>query len=139
MDNKLSSFKPYSVTLSVADIQASANWYVEKLGFKVMQHKSYPEFNTTLIFTEKNDFCVELIKDGSAVSGVQRSDPPAHTSIHGVSQFAFETDDVITLKQELIERGVPIIWEFENKELGGRFIFIRDLEGNLIQFLQWLR
>ncbi|MCC5647526.1 VOC family protein [Nostoc sp. CHAB 5824] len=139
MDNKLSSFKPYSVTLSVADIEASANWYVEKLGFKIIQDKSYPEFNTALIFTEKNGFRVELIKDGRAVSGVQRSNPPVHTSIHGVSQFAFETDDVNKLKQELIERGVPITWEFENEELGVRFIFIRDLEGNLIQFLQQLR
>jgi hypothetical protein len=69
---------------------------------------------------------------------VQRSDPPAHTSLYGVSQFAFETDDVSTLKQELIERDVPIIWEFENEELGAKFLFIRDPDGNLIQFLQKL-
>lgn len=136
MENKLESFKPYSVTLSVNDIEKSANWYVEKLGFKIVQRKSYPEFNTSLIFTEKNGFRVELIKDGKAASGVKRSDPPAHTSIHGISQFAFETDDIPTLKQELAERDVAITWEFENAELGVKFLFIRDPEGNLIQFLQ---
>jgi catechol 2,3-dioxygenase-like lactoylglutathione lyase family enzyme len=139
MGNKLESFKPYSFTLSVADIEKSANWYVEKLGFKIVQRKSYPEFNTSLIFTEKNGFRIELIKDGNAASGTKRADPPAHTSIHGISQFAFETDDVLSLKQELLERDVPIAWEFENAELGVRFLFVRDPEGNLIQFLQRLK
>jgi catechol 2,3-dioxygenase-like lactoylglutathione lyase family enzyme len=139
MGNKLESFKPYSVTLSVSDVEATANWYVEKLGFKIVQRKNYPEFNTSLIFTEKNGFRVELIKDGNAASGTKRNDPPAHTSIHGVSQFAFETEDVLALKQELVGRGVPITWEFENAELGVKFLFIRDPEGNLIQFLQRLK
>ena len=139
MGNKLEFFKPYSVTLSVYDVEATANWYVEKLGFKIVQRKSYPEFNTSLIFTEKNGFRVELIKDGNAASGTKRADPPAHTSIHGISQFAFETDDVLSLKQELLERDVPIAWEFENAELGVRFLFVRDPEGNLIQFLQRLK
>jgi hypothetical protein len=88
---------------------------------------------------EKNGFRVELIKDGNAVSGVRRPDPPMHTTTHGVSQFAFESDDVAELKQELIESGVLITWEFENDELGVKFIFIRDPEDNLIQFLQRLR
>jgi methylmalonyl-CoA/ethylmalonyl-CoA epimerase len=139
MENKLESFKPYSVTLSVADIEKTANWYVEKLGFKIVQRKSYPEFNTSLIFTEKNGFRVELIKDENAVAGAKRPDPPAHSSIHGVSQFAFETDDVLALKQELTAREVSIAWEFENAELGVKFLFIRDPEGNLIQFLQRLK
>ncbi|HLM61133.1 MAG TPA: VOC family protein, partial [Pyrinomonadaceae bacterium] len=139
MENKLESFKPYSITLSVADIEKTAKWYVEKLGFKIVQRKSYPEFNTSLIFTEKNGFRIELIKDGNATSGTKRADPPAHTSIHSISQFAFETDDVLSLKQELLERDVPIAWEFENAELGVRFLFVRDPEGNLIQFLQRLK
>jgi hypothetical protein len=54
MENKLESFKPYSVTLSVADIEKSANWYVEKLGFKIVQRKSYPEFNFN--FLRQNKF-----------------------------------------------------------------------------------
>jgi methylmalonyl-CoA/ethylmalonyl-CoA epimerase len=134
----LSSLRPYAVTLSIADLEALANWYVTKLGFAVVQRKSYPEFNTAVVFLEKNGFRVELIKDGKAVTGVHRQDPPAHTAVHGISQFAFETADVAALKQELRERGVPITWEFANDELGVSFLFIRDLEGNLIQFLQRL-
>lgn len=135
----LSSLRPYAVTLSVADLETLANWYVAKLDFAIVQRKSYPEFNTALVFLEKNGFRVELIKDGNAGAGVRRADPPAHTAVHGVSQFAFETTDVVALKQELLERGVPITWEFANDELGVSFIFIRDPEGNLIQCLQRLK
>ena len=134
----LSSFTPYAVTLSVADIDKLTTWYVDTLGFTVAQRKQYPEFNTSLVFLEKNGFRVELIKDGNAVRGVQRADPPAHTAFHGVSQFAFQTTDIRALKQELLDHGVPITWEFANDELGVSFIFIRDPEGNLIQFLQRL-
>ncbi len=36
------------------------------------------------------------------------------------------------------DREVDIEWEFANKELGAKFLFIRDPEGNLIQFLERL-
>ncbi len=137
-NSMLSSFTPYAVTLSVADVDTLTAWYVDKLGFTVAQRKQYPEFNTSLVFLEKNSFRVELIKDGNAVRGVQRADPPAHTAFHGVSQFAFQTTDLRALKQELLDRNVPITWEFANDELGVSFLFIRDPEGNLIQFLQRL-
>jgi methylmalonyl-CoA/ethylmalonyl-CoA epimerase len=117
-----------------------ASWYKDKLGFKEAQRKNYPKFKTSLVFLELNGYRVELIKDGNAKgrSGLRRADPPAHTSVHGVSQFCFQTDDLKGVRAELEAKGVLIIFPFENADLGARFLFVRDPEGNLIQFLERL-
>lgn len=129
---------PYSVTLSVSDIERAAAWYRDNLDFEEVQRKSYPEFSTDLVFLERGGFRVELIRDGNATSGEQRPDPPAHTSTFGVSQFAFETADLAAVRAALEERGVEITWAYENEDLGARFLFVRDPDGNLIQFLERL-
>jgi hypothetical protein len=88
---------------------------------------------------ELNGFHVELIQDGNAEPVAPRPDPPAHTSTHGISQFQFRTTDLVAVKQELMARDIPIVWEFENQELGAKFLVIRDLNANLIFFLQPLK
>lgn len=135
----LESFRPYAVTLSVTDLEGTARWYREKLGFQEVKRKSYPEFATSLVFLEKNGFQVELIRDENARADAPRPDPPAHTSRTGVSQFAFETDDLAAVRAALEARRVAIVWQFENADLGVRFLFVRDPEGTLIQFIERLR
>jgi hypothetical protein len=79
---------------------------------------------------------VELIQDGNAKPIPPRPDPPAHTSTYGITQFQFRTTDLSGVKKELIAKQIPIVWEFENQELGVKFLVIRDLNANLIFFLQ---
>jgi catechol 2,3-dioxygenase-like lactoylglutathione lyase family enzyme len=136
----LSSLRPYSVTLSVSDADRAAKWYCEKLGFREAERKNYREFGTSLVFLELNGYSVELIKDARAERiPPRRPDPPKHTSTLGVSQFFLQTGPLAAVRAELIRRAVPILSELENAELGVLFLFIRDPDGNLIQFLQRLR
>ncbi len=134
--SSLEKVVPHSVTVSVRALNIAARWYVEKLGFQEVQRKEYAAFRTSLVFLELNGFRVELIHDGHSNSGAPCPDPPAHTSSFGLSQFALRTADLAAVKRELTTRGVPIVWEFENAELGAKFLFIRDADGNLIQYLQ---
>ncbi len=137
--NPLSSLRPFSVTLSVSDIDRLAKWYSQKLGFREVERKSYPEFGTALAFLELNGYRVELIRDAQAKPTPPRADPPKHTAPQGISQFCLQTDNLAAVRAELVRREVPIAWEFENAELGVRFLFVRDPDGNLIQFLQRLK
>ncbi len=136
--NPLTTVRPNAVTMSVPELDLAVRWYSEKLGFREVQRKSYPEFKTSLAFLELNGYRVELIEDGSSQPGARRADPPAHTAIQGISQFSFLTTDLDGVRSELVRRGVPIAWEFENAELGVKFLFIHDLNSNLIQYIQRL-
>ena len=64
--SELSKVRPYSITFSVTNLKSTADWYTQKLGFQQVREKSYPEFNTSLIFLEQNGYRVELIQDGNA-------------------------------------------------------------------------
>jgi methylmalonyl-CoA/ethylmalonyl-CoA epimerase len=137
-EQPLLDIRPYAITLSVPNIETTAAWYDEILGFKVDKTKSYPEYGTKLAFLVRDGFRVELIEDANAKPGLVRPDAPAHKSTHGVSQFMFGTDDLAAVKAKLVAKNVPIHFEFENAELGVRIFFIRDPNQNLITFVQRL-
>lgn len=136
--NPLTVVRPHAVTISVPNLDEAVGWYSQKLGFQEVQRKSYPEFKTALAFLELNGFRVELIEDGQAQPSLSRPAPPAHTAFLGVSQFSFITPDLLAVREELVRRDIAIVWEFENAELGLKFLFIRDPDGNLIQYIQRL-
>jgi catechol 2,3-dioxygenase-like lactoylglutathione lyase family enzyme len=136
--NPLTMVRPNAVTISVPELDLAVRWYSEKLGFREVQRKSYPEFKTSLAFLELNGYQVELIEDGSSQVGARRADPPAHTAVQGISQFSFLTTNLDGVRGELLRRNIPVVWEFENAELGVKFLFIRDLNSNLIQYIQRL-
>ena len=129
--------KPYSITLSVSNIEVVAQWYERVLGFERVSVKSYPQFKTSLIFLARNGFRVELIADGNVTKGATRADPPAHTATTGVSQFAFEVADINAAHAHLASKKVTFAWELQRyPDLGVAFFFVRDPEGNLVQFIQ---
>jgi catechol 2,3-dioxygenase-like lactoylglutathione lyase family enzyme len=132
----LASATAYSVTITVADIERATSWYEDKLGFREVGRKEYPEFGTKLRFLALHGWRVELIEDRTARAAEVRPDPPKHTGWYGVSQFCLQTTDLESVKQELKTIDIPIVWEFQNADLGVHFVFIRDPDGNLIQYLQ---
>ncbi|HHF0522398.1 TPA: VOC family protein [Vibrio alginolyticus] len=132
------ALKPYAVTLSVYDFNVLIRWYCDKLDFRLIKEKHYPEFGTSLVLLELNGFHVELIKDVESVPSPKKELPPAHTRFQGLTQFSFLCEDIDAVRSDLTERGIPLTWEFSNEELGLSFIFIQDPEGNLIQFMQKL-
>jgi catechol-2,3-dioxygenase len=115
--NALSDIHPYAVTISVPNLSATANWYSEKLGFREVQRKSYPELQTSLAFLELNDYRIELIEDGNAQPNVARPDPPQHAATYGLSQFSFLTNDLTTVRAELMQRGIPMSWSLRIQSL----------------------
>jgi methylmalonyl-CoA/ethylmalonyl-CoA epimerase len=135
---ELPNLRPYAFTMSVPNLQTTAKWYQDTLGFKVEQTKNYPEFKTKLAFLVREGFRIELIEDANAKPGLVRPDAPAHTATHGFAQFIFQTSDLSVVKKTMAAKGVPIHFEFENAELKIRIFFVRDPNGNLIAFLQRL-
>ena len=138
-DGALASVRPYSLTLSVSDLVGMTRWYENKLGMSEVARREYPDFSVSLVFLELNGFRVELIQYDKAQPGIMRPDPPAQIGFLGLTQFAFETSDLAAVRAELEAKNVPIVWQFENPDLGLRFLFIRDPERNLIQFLESIK
>ncbi|MEO1134848.1 MAG: hypothetical protein AAFX40_19375, partial [Cyanobacteria bacterium J06639_1] len=64
--------------------------------------------------------------------------PPQHTTIQGVSQVRFNVHNI----EEVVERvkshpGIQIAWDLiVVEDIGFKEFFIRDNEGNILQFAE---
>jgi catechol 2,3-dioxygenase-like lactoylglutathione lyase family enzyme len=122
--------------LSVADADATAGWYAEKLGLHVTMRP--PKTNQTqVVVLEGSGLVVELLQhdNGLALSRIAPSigDP---MRLHGVVKAGFIVTDLDAAVAELKARNVAIAFgPFPATADQRANVIVRDNEGNLIQLL----
>jgi catechol 2,3-dioxygenase-like lactoylglutathione lyase family enzyme len=121
--------------LSVADMQASAKWYSEKLGLKVVMEEP-KRAGSAVTVLEGGGLIVELIQDDNALPLSQAA--PASTrreSVHGLFKGGALVEDFEQTVAMLRARAVEIAYgPFAARENQRANVIIRDNSGNLIQF-----
>jgi len=136
----LSMAMPFKATgaffaLSVADIQASAKWYSEKLGLKVVMEVPKRE-RSAVIVLEGGGLVVELLQDDDALP-LSRAVPvlTGRQSVHGLFKAGVLVEDFEGTVAMLRARGVEIAYgPYPAREHQRANVIIRDNSGNLIQF-----
>jgi catechol 2,3-dioxygenase-like lactoylglutathione lyase family enzyme len=122
--------------LAVSNIEATAQWYNQQLGFKQVFRKERPDYGTKIMIMESDDIRIELIED-QKLQSLKRSNPPQHTRIGGVSQIAFKVKDIQTVVDRVKSRSIQISWDLQVWDyLGFKVIFIRDNEGNIVELVE---
>lgn len=121
--------------LSVADINASARWYSEKFGLKVVLQppKTGP---ASAIILEGGGLIVELIQHDEALP-LSKAAPTVkdHFQVHGIFKAGVIVEDFDKTVARLKERNVAIAFGPFPASAGQRAnVIIRDNAGNLIQF-----
>jgi catechol 2,3-dioxygenase-like lactoylglutathione lyase family enzyme len=112
------------VALSVRDVEHSAQWYSDVLGFE-RQHEGM--WNGIPIFVGKDNLAIALFPTrGNEISG--RSSHSGPSILH----FAFRTDHVsfLAAQQELKKRAIQ--FEFQDHEVS-HSIYFRDPDGHEIE------
>jgi len=121
--------------LSVADANASAEWYSEKLGLKIVMQP--PKTNqSTVIVLEGGGLIVELIQLDNAMP-LNEVAPSIDNNmlVHGIVKVGVIVEDFDRVVEILKERNVSIlIGPFPATADQRANIIIRDNAGNLIQF-----
>lgn len=134
----LSQIRAEHVMISTGDYAGTIAWYGEKLGFKVVHAWTVPEFpGVELAYVELNGFVIEIV--GTPDAFQEKATPPdlaTALSDRGFGHLAFLAADVDAVADELKRRGVEIVVPPTSfPDPGRRLIFIRDNNGNLIEFL----
>ena len=121
--------------LSVADIQASAKWYSEKLGLKVVMEVPKKD-KVAVTVLEGRGLIVELIQHDEALPLSKAA--PAVTGdlfVHGVFKAGVIVEDFERTVATLRARNVEIAYgPFPARERQRANVIIKDNSGNLIQF-----
>lgn len=130
----------FSVTISVKNIERIISWYVEAFGFIVDRKNVFPDFGTTVITVKGGSgsgIRIEFLEDKDFEPFI-RDNPPAHSKRQFATQLQFFVDDLPTFVKKVKDRSdIDIAWDLVDIEpLRMKHFFIRDPEGNLLQFTE---
>ena len=125
------------IALSVADLDASAIWYQDKLGLRVaMRPPKNP--NSSVVVLEGDGLIVELVQhdEAKSLAGATSSTRGA-LYVHGIFKAGVMVEDLDRLLVQFRERGVPIaIGPFPARDGQRANFIVRDNAGNFLQFVQ---
>ena len=110
----------------VTDLDASLDFYCNKLGLKEVERYDYPESRFTLVM---------LAAPGDEEAQVELTynyDPEELTGGRNFGHLAYRVDDIYALCQHLMDQGVTI----NRPPRDGRMAFVRSPDNISIELLQ---
>ncbi|HEY2684825.1 MAG TPA: VOC family protein [Steroidobacteraceae bacterium] len=120
--------------MSVPDIEAAVVWWDRILDFKLLKRFRIAAIPAEVAMLQNGPLHIELFELAAAKPlPPERREPDTDLLTHGNKHVSFAVHDVETFAQELKRRGADIVWV--RKMPHGSNIFIRDLAGNLIEFV----
>jgi catechol 2,3-dioxygenase-like lactoylglutathione lyase family enzyme len=135
------ALKPFMVAVSVKDLKAETDWYVEKLGFKVEKDVNVGNGRVFFRWLTLGQQRLELVYSPTATDAVPaRAKPPAHAGLHGYTHFTLETTNLEATKAALAAKGLtPVLDITEVTPLGIKVMYFTDPEGNAVEIAQRLK
>ena len=124
------------VAMSVPDLDASANWYVENLGLKIVKHAVSPDEKSAVKILQANGLSVELIWLAEAVP-LSKIAPELKGShqMYGIFKSGIFVHDLDAALKQLKAKNVIIAFEpFFDASMQCRMFAIRDNNANILQF-----
>jgi lactoylglutathione lyase len=110
----------------VADLDASLEFYCDKLGLKELRRHEVPAGRYTLVF---------LAAPGDDTAQIELTynwDPEAYTGGRNFGHVAYEVEDIYATCQRLLDRGVTL----NRPPRDGRMAFVRSPDRISIELLQ---
>lgn len=142
LESPFAAMKGHHVAMRVPDFQASKQWFVEKLDFRVTHEWDFAGQHMAYLAPATDDtFFVEIMGDGSPhpTSKPAYSDLDDSLRLAGHHHFCLNVASVDETLAELRRRGVTIVGEpFELPAIQRRLAFFADPWGNLIELAQVL-
>jgi len=116
------------IGLAARDTVALKDWYVEVLGAGELftDGKSPPAF----LLETAGGLLIEIY------TGDIRLDQPANNQLAGWRHLAMRVDSIESARAELARRGVIIDEPIKPAGGGGRVLFFKDCEGNLLHLVE---
>ena len=122
----------------VSDMERAIRFYSEVLGFRLISQEVDEVHNEAFSFLELEGGNLELLQVlNTSNGGTQtRQEPPRPPYC---PHLAVGTSDLESLARRLREQGVCIVKEPMEIEGYVRWMYIADPDGNVIEYVQWLR
>src|SRR3989344_2638595 len=126
-------FKPHHVALTVKNTEESIQWYQDKLGFQVI-HK-YNKHGMEITLLELDEVRIELFCFGKNTKPLPDYRKNLMDDLHiiGTKHLCIEVDNLNEKIKQLKEKKVEFVMDIDTAGFGGRYIFLKDCNGILIE------
>lgn len=129
----------HHTSLSVADLDAQRAWYQQALGLRhvVEQYElDQPAVRTTVLESDSG-VRLELIERAGASRARAFTDPLDAAVTLGFGHWALSVPDLDAAFTAITAAGGTPVWPpADAVQPGGRFAYVKDPEGNLIELIQ---
>lgn len=138
------------VGIQVRDVDRSARFYQEQLGFKLLDRCSrsepyvqrvvgyHPDVNLEIAYLQipGSDVCLEILE----YRGVPRAPVDTATANPGTAHFSLFVDDLAMMYQRLKASGVQFVSEVQHSDAGplrgGRVVYMIDPDGIRVELVE---
>lgn len=136
--DELAGPSPYFSALIVKDMDASISWYMEMLGYEVVDQKNLKEMKFRQANLKRGASALELIELGSAIDPADVVDGyNAKTKLHGIFKIGFTVVDfdqwLAYLQSANAEFHGDVV---ADPVTGNRMVIVKDPDGNRIQLFE---
>lgn len=130
------SFKINHVALTVKDTEESIKWYQEKLGFEVIYR--YNKHGMEIIQLKLDQVRIELFSYGENTKPLPDYRKELMDDLHviGTKHLCIEVNNLDEIMEQLKEKGVEFVMDIDAAGFGGRYTFIKDPNGIIIELYQ---
>ena len=122
------------VAFSVSDIDRSIDWYKNTLGFQL--ETKYKKHDLVIAHLVLGDARIELFSGDISPLPEERKTLRSDLRVTGTKHVCFEIENIDKLAADLKQRGVDFETEIDTAGFGGKYVFIKDLDGILIELYQ---
>ena len=125
------------VAIQVENLENSIRWYEGMLAFKQIDKKEFKDYGMSIAILELDDFKLELVDNNKALNKNALLKQNGADIITGFAKITFTIDDVVSLYQELKDKGAnfAIPLRDSNVDPKEQFFIVTDCDSNWIQFI----
>ena len=124
------------VAFRVSDLDAALEFYVGKLGMKLLFRRTDEEHHETFAFLELNGGNLELLQSLDEHNRPWAYTPPPLTPPY-CPHLALRTDDLDLILDRLVSNGIPVVKGPLEISHRVRWLYVADPDHNVIEFVQW--
>ena len=135
------SWRGHHAAIRVPDYEVSTRWFVDQLGWRVINEWMYGDLQLAYIAPAGDDrFHVEILAGPGATPQPVFDSVDDSLTRNGLNHVCIQVESVDDSLEELRRRGVRIVGEpFELEAINSRLAFFADPFGNLFELKQTLR
>jgi len=129
------NFKAHHVSLTVKNLKESIKWYQDIFNCRLIHEYHSGEWNIALLSLD--NFYIELIQSGKPLSlPSYRKNIMTDIKTVGTKHVCFQVNNLEETIKNLKKRSLKIATNVDTAAFGGKFVFIKDCNGILIELYQ---